>query len=408
MKKLLLFIILTIILQACSRNYKFDERDYNLYGGVGRTNSFEHFGNFPLQLVTEDNVDSKDSSGIIQTPLRLKNPYYVLATTNGNILRLNNNNTDKIFKIDSAFVVAVGMAADEHMNIYFIDSGDNLYSLDIELKLNWKISLPIPKNRALSFSDLLINKDGIYVGANTGDLLKFNFDGKLEWQYKSNLSTGKTFASDLDGNIYIPFTQNTFGETDSVVAIDKKGKIKWQTGIDGTRILSSTAIRNGRVFVTGAKSKAEEKYGNTICLDINGKIIWQSESTVPGRSVSVDYDGVCYITSTSSGVGEISTGVIAYGNDGKEIWKVYFGAAAISPLIISEKYLGFTVYTAEGAAMFFVRKSDGLLVRSHSLSNLPPLYLSPLVADDCIVRLYGSNKLKLIKFTETSLNKFLP
>ncbi len=408
MHKYLFLVLLALLFQSCSKDYPYDELDFNLYGGVGRTNAFEHFGTFPLQLTTDEQVDSEDSSGIINAPLRLKTPYTIIATTNGNILRLNNNSKDKQFHIDSSFVVATGMAADRNSNVYFIDSDDNLYALSIELVLKWKKHLPIPKSRALSYSDLLATKDGIYVGANSGDLIKFDLDGNISWHYKSSYAIGKTFAADSSGNIYLPLTNNTFGDTDSIACLDKSGKLLWQTALDGTRILSSTAYKNGRIYATGAKTDDDEKYGATFCLDKSGKILWSAESTIPGRNVAVDFEGICYVTSTSTGVGEISTGVLAYDNDGKEIWKVYFGMAAISSPIISDKYIGFTAFTGEGAAMIFVRKSDGLLVRSHSLSNLPPLYLQPMVADDATIKLYGTNKLHLIKFTETSLNKFLP
>ena len=408
MKKNLIFTLFLLTLISCSKDYPHDELDFNLYGGVGRTNSYEYFGNFPLQLVTEEAVPSDDSSGVVQTPVRLKSPYSVVATSKGNILRINNTTVDKYFKIDSSFVVATGMTADRNSNIYFIDSDDNLYSLNFDLKLNWKKQIPITKVRSLSFSDLLATSDGIYVGANTGDLIKFDFEGNINWQYKSALAVGKTFAGDSTGNTYIPLTNNTFGETDSIVCLSPSGKIIWQSALPGTRILSSTVFHQGRVYATGAKVQSDEKIGATFCFARTGKLLWETESTLSGRNIALDYEGNSYITSISSGVGEISTGLLAFDKDGKELWKVYFGAAAISSPVICEKYIGFTVFTGEGAAMFFARKSDGLLVRNHSLSNLPPLYLQPMVADDATIRLFGSNKLRMIKFTETSLNKFLP
>src|SRR5688572_29034335 len=136
MKKNLIFTLIMITLMSCSKDYPHDELDFNLYGGAGRTNAYEYFGNFPLQLVTEEAIPSDDSSGVLQTPLRLKSPYSVVATSKGNILRINNTTVDKYFKIDSSFIVATGMTADRNSNIYFIDSDDNLYSLNFELKLN--------------------------------------------------------------------------------------------------------------------------------------------------------------------------------------------------------------------------------------------------------------------------------
>lgn len=408
MKNLFALIFIAILLNSCSGDIPYDETDFNLFSGKGRTNSYEQFGNFPLQLMTEEIIISDDSSGAVQAALRLKSPYSVVATAKGNVLRINNNSADKYFNIDSSFVVATGMATDRNSNIYFINSDDNLYSINFDFNLNWKIALPIKKSRALSYSDLLVTDDGIIIGANSGELFFYDYDGKIKWKFKSSLAVGKTFAADSSGNLYIPFSNNTFGESDSLICFDKSGKILWQNELPATRILSSSVYHRGKVYVSGATDKNNERFGTTFCFDKSGKLVWSAESTLPVRNISIDYEGNCYLTSTSFGVGEISTGVLKYDIDGKEEWKVYFGAAATSPLVISKKYLAFTAFTGEGAALFFVRKSDGMLVRNHSLSNMPPLYLQPLVADDASIKLFGSHKLKLVKFTETSLNKLLP
>jgi len=406
-KKISLIVILLALL-SCSKEYRFDELDYNIYSGTGRTNDYEHFGKFPLQLAVAEQIETSDSSGVIQTALRLKSPYYILANEKGKILRVNNSHVDIIFSIDSNFVVASGMTADRNSNIYFISSDDKIYCIDFNLKLKWKNDIPVQKSRSLSFSDLISVDDGIIVGANTGELLKYDFNGKVVWKYKSSLAVPKTFSADSLGNLYIPFTNNEFGFTDSLICINKIGKTLWQTALSETRILSSSAFRYGKIYVTGAKLKINDKVGMTFCIDKTGKILWSNETPLSGRFISVDYDGNCYISSISSGVGEIKTGIFAFDKNGKELWNYYYGAAECSPLIISQKYIGFTAYTGDGAAMYFIRKDDGLLVKFHSLSNFPPLYLQPLVSDDSSIKLFGSSKLMLVKFSETILEKILP
>jgi len=406
-KKISLIIILLTLL-SCSKDYKFDELDFNIYSGMGRTNSYEHFGKFPLQLAVAESIETTDSSGVIQTALRLKSPFYVIANSKGKILRVNNSHVDIIFTIDSNFVVASGMTADRNSNIYFITSDDKIYCIDFNFNLKWKNDIPVQKSRTLSFSDLISVNDGIIVGANTGELLKYDFEGNVVWKFKSNLAVPKTFSADSLDNLYIPFTNNEFGATDSLICINSGGKNVWQTAIPETRILSSSAYRNGKIYVTGAKVKNDGKVGMTYCIDTKGKIIWSKETPLPGRFISVDYDNNCYVSCISSGVGEIKTGLFAFDPKGKELWNYYIGAAAVSPLLISQKYLGFTSYTGEGAAIYFVRKDDGLMVKFHSLSNFPPLYLQPMVSDDSSIKLFGSSKLMLVKFSETILEKILP
>jgi hypothetical protein len=406
MKKIL-YILILLILCSCSKDYEYDELDFNINSGKGRTNSYEHFGVFPLQLLTEDKIISDDSTGINQTPLRLKSPITILATISGNILKVNNLTVEKTFKIDSGFVVASGMTSDKSSNVYFISSNDILFSLDSELNLKWKKVIPVKLSRALSYSDLLATDDGIYLGTNSGDLIKYDFNGDILWHYKGSLAVSKSFCADNKGNIYLPITNNQFGETDSIIKFNSDGTIKWKIALENSRILSNISSRNNKIFFTGALDKDTERIGIVYCYDDNGKKIWSAETTLPGRHISVDYDGIAYVSTTSSGIGEISTGILSFDEKGKEMWRLYFGASAISPLFICEKYLAFSAFTADGAAIFYMRKDDGLLVKNHSLSNLPPLYLQPLVGDDATIRLYGSEKLKQIKFTQTSLEKFL-
>ncbi|MBX3043773.1 MAG: hypothetical protein KIT33_13455 [Candidatus Kapabacteria bacterium] len=408
MKISYLSFVVSLMLLSCSKDYPYDEKDFNIYGGIGRTNAYEQFGSFPLQLITDEPLVSEDSSGVVQTPLRLKSPYFALATSNGNILKINNSTFEKSFNLGEKIIPAAGMAVDKNSNIYIIASDDKLYSINNDFELNWIKELPVKSSRALSYSDLLATVDGLYIGTNAGDIIKFDFDGNIDWHYKSSLAVNKTFAADSLGNIYFPMTNNTFGETDSLLCLDKSGKEKWSHGLENVRILTSTAFKNSRVFVGGSVDKDDERYGKLFCFDLSGNLIWASETTLPVRNISLDYDGNSYITSISSGVGEIQTGTLSFDFDGKERWRIYHGAAAVSPLMISDKYLAMSVITGAGAAVFYQRKSDGLFILNHSLANYPPMYLSPMVYDDATIRLYGSHKLSQIKLTQTSLNKLIP
>ncbi|MFA5511354.1 MAG: hypothetical protein WC313_02805 [Candidatus Kapaibacterium sp.] len=406
MKIKIIFLLSIILLSSCSEDYEYNENDFNLNGGIGRTNNFEHFGNTPLQLAVENNLISDDSSGVIQTALRLKSPYWIVSTVNGNIIRLNNNTADKYFKIDSSYVTATGMTADKNQNIYFIASDDRFYALSENLELKWIKDLPVRQSRALTYSDLLALDDCIYIGTNDGDIFKYDNEGNLKWSIKSSLAVVKSFSADSSGNIYSALTNNSFGANDSLICIDSGGNILWGKELTSTRILSSSVYSKGRIYVSGSYDTEDDRFGKTYCFDRNGNEIWNSQSSLPGKNVSVDNMGNCYVAGISSGVGEVKAGIFSFDKFGKESWKLYFGAAPISPLIISEKYLSLTSFTGDGAAYLIFRKSDGLLVKNHSLSNFPPLYLQPVVADDATIKLFGSSKLTNINFTQTSLNLF--
>jgi len=411
MKNNIFFVIVISILFcfSCSTEIEYDAFDYNLFGSKSRNNSYEQYGNFPIQIASLERIASSDSSfGSISTALRLRSPYYILALNNGKIVRVNNSSTDREFMADSGFVVSAGMTADKNSNIYFITYDDKIYSLDFDLKLRWKKEIPLQKSRSLTFSDLLAVDDGIIIAANTGDVFKYGFDGNVIWKYKSYLSSPKTFCSDKLGNIYISFTNNEYGKSDTLISLTKNGTELWRFALPNLRVLTATSLMKGKIYLSGGVDKDGEKVGITYCIDTTGKLLWKSEHTLPGRNITVDHKENVYIATNSSGVGEIKTGVLSLDKNGKERWSLYFGAAIVSQILVSEKYIGFTGITGDGAAMLFMRKSDGLLVKNHSLSNYPTLYLQPVVFDDASIKIFGSKKLIAVKFSETLLEKILP
>ena len=123
--------------------------------------------------------------------------------------------------------------------------------------------------------------------------------------------------------------------------------------------------------------------------------------------ISIDKDNI-YAAGFSSGIGESMTGVFSYDKNGKQIWQTYFKIKVISPIQLGDKFLIFTGSTFEGGGLFVVKKNDGSLIKSNSLSNEVPLYLIPAISDNRDINFFGAEQLFHFRFSETPLDKLLP
>ena len=403
---LFLIVTLTILLNSCGSDTG-EGKPVNLYGGAGRTNSFEDFGSFYYKYPVIDKFEFKDSSGAITAPLVLPNSDIVVSTVKGNILLISSKQVKWSFKLDSTELPSASLAADADMNIYVICSGGKLYSISKDGELKWKKKIFDSVGRFDIFSDLLAQDDGVITAVSSGKIIKVGFDGNIKWKYSAKLSPTKTFASDEKGNLYIPLTHDEFGATDSLLCMSSSGKVVWEKGFENTRFIKSPVVFNKRINLFGITESGEQKISSIYSLDEKGKIIWKKEILLFARNLSVDKDSRVYLSGYNSGIGETMSGVFCFSPDGKLVWKKYFEVIIPSASIISKKYIAFVVTDKNTVGVYFLKK-DGILYEVVSMENMPVLYLQPAVTSDPMLIFSGAEELCLVSIDAPPFDKFLP
>ena len=222
--KYFLFLSAVLFIVGCNNNKI--EPFKNQFGGSSRNNNFEHLGNFVYQIITNERILDADTSGANQTPLVLNEHEMIVSTKNFAINKIVSNEIKWKFKLDSVNV-ASGSVADDKNNIYFICNDGYLYSISNEGKLNWKKIISADDSTKIKiYSEPLITDDGVIIGTSYGLLEKFSFSGTIKWMNLYNSSVTKLFSELKNKDLVIPLTNNQFGGTDSVLLIDKNGKLK--------------------------------------------------------------------------------------------------------------------------------------------------------------------------------------
>ncbi|MBI5325359.1 MAG: PQQ-binding-like beta-propeller repeat protein [Ignavibacteriae bacterium] len=342
-----------------------------------------------------DEIEYKDSSGAVASPLILPNSDIIVSTVKGNILSIAQKQVKWLFKLDSNDIPSVSLAADGNMNIYIITRAGKLYSLSKNGTLNWKKNYFNSIDKYDVFSELLTQDDGLIAAISNGEIVKIGIDGKLLWKLKSLLSPTKTFAADGNGNIYITLTNDEFGKTDSLLCISKSGNLVWKKGFENTRLIRTPVIFNKRIYLVGISISGEQKVSTLYSLDEKGNVIWKKELLLFARFISVDIDGKIYVTGYNSGIGEAMSGIFCFSADGKLQWKKYF--EVIIPYVNDRNSTG----------VYFTKK-DGTLYEVVGLENMPVLYLQPAVTSDPLIIFSGAEKLCFVSIDAPPFDKFLP
>ncbi len=407
-KYFILFLItsLIILLNSCGSDSG-EGKPVNIYGGAGRTNSFEDFGSFYNKYPVIDKIEFKDSSGAITAPLVLPNSEIIVSTVKGNILLISQKQVKWSYKIDSVELPSASLAADANVNIYVISTGGKLYSISKDGVLNWKKKIIDSAGRYDIFSDLLVQDDGVVTAVSNGKIIKVGFDGNIRWIYSASLSPAKTFAADEKGNLYIPLTHDEFGATDTLLCLSSAGKVVWKKGFENTRFIKSPVVFNKKVYLFGITESGEQKITSIYSLHQKGKILWKKEILLFARFLSVDKDGRAYITGYNSGIGEAMSGVFCFSTDGKLVWKKYFEVIIPSVPLISKKYIALVVSDKNAVGVYFLKK-DGTLYEVVSMENMPVLYLQPAVTSAPILIFSGAEELCIVSIDAPPFDKFLP
>ncbi|MDI6781084.1 MAG: PQQ-binding-like beta-propeller repeat protein [bacterium] len=160
---------------------------------------------------------------IIGQPIVDKEGCVYFCSTAGMFFAIKPDGSESSINLDSSVDSTCAMG--QSGTIYVLCKDGSLCAIDREkLRLKWKHSANIP----CSWSSPVVVGDMdevIYFGANDGNLYAIDRDGKLIWKVLLGAAIQSTPAIDKSGTIYI---STTLG---SLYAVFPDGKMKWEKGI---------------------------------------------------------------------------------------------------------------------------------------------------------------------------------
>ena len=397
---IIFLVVIKILLSCSSENAKLPQQQN---ADAGRTNSYEHVEFFHNSRHYTTEIRIKDKSGCIQQPIALPDGRFVVATKNYALNLISS--TEKIWTVfpDTNLAIASAMAVDKDENIFVLLENGRLIQYAKDGKLMMIIQNPDSVAEFETFSDILLQNDGIVIGSNRGVLKKYDFKGKLLWHKRTNLNIPKTFCSDENNNIYMMLNTYNVNDGDSLIAFDKSGNIKWLYNMKAMTGSKSVVYKNGKIYTAFQKFALTGSVSELICLDVNGKKLWSKQLPIPIRNISVDKQENVIVSGYNPGTGEGISGIFSLKQGGNVNWSQYLKATINAPMLLSNTDIAITAMTPQGAGTFILDKSNGNLKRHVSMNDAPILYLSPCVSSEGNLTYFGIDKLQIITIVSSSV-----
>ena len=406
-KNILYFLFTLVFLMSCSDDK--GPEPFNLYGGINRDSDYGT-ETFYRQTFNVRSIETLDSSGAVAAPLGLENSEIVVATQNGNVLLINTQKSLWEYFLGEGAFVASGMAADKNKNVYAITNSGILHSISYtDGSLRWSKELFSSEDSVERFSDLLALDDGVVVASESGRILKIDTTGIVQWERKNSLSPTPTFAADTSGNIVIPLTHNKYGVTDSLIYIDKKGKLVWSKPFEDLRLIRGATVFEDRFYIAGIRKDVESSLSMIYGINSKGKIFWEKEFPVMPRYLSISSEGTLFVAGFQAGLGSSYSSVFAFDKEGELLWNIPFnGGTVAAPVLISGDMAALVLSTNEAPGIFIIDIERGILNNEISLGEAPILYLQPTVLEDGEITFVGYHKFQIIEITENPFRKMIP
>lgn len=376
----------------------------NQHADIGRSNSYEHFGEFLSYAYYSDTIPKANSAGAIVPPLALSNQELVYATTRGTILLMTNRDVLWEKSLDSNTAINAFMCADKEQNIYAVSNNGTLLSYSVSGELRWKKSIADSLSDSGIPCDLLAIDDGIIAGTTDGVLVKFSFDGKVLWKKSFPTGIGRTISG-YETNTFINIASSN--ENDTLAMLTADGTTKWKVAA-GIRLVKYPVVNSDAIYCTGLKYVGTEALAIIIVYDLSGKVKWTKELAFVPRYISVADNGDVYANVFQAGIGEQVSAVIRYDKTGKMIWKKYFNLTIPTPVLIAKSLIAFMGVTHNAVGLYFVNKETGVIQNIQSYSNEHPTIQSATVRPDGAISFAYYQKIGFIRSDEPWINKVLP
>lgn len=391
---------------SCSKEYPFET--FNINGGESRANAYDNYGTLPMVFLSKEEIQINDSTGVIQAPVAFGAQDYIIATASGKVIRLVDTRSKWVYQLDSNVIALTGIAGITSNELTaFVTSDHYLISLDKNGELNFKSKFDFPITNFLTYSEILALKDAFIVGTGDGYVCKYDLSGKLAKQLQFGKSITRLISAE-NNIVAFGVTHNWFGQSDTLIIADRDLNIKSQIKIDNLRILAGPIVNDGKIYLAGSVETEKGRLGRIVAFDYSGNLIYDIETDMVIRTISVDKNGIIFAAGFNSGVAEYYSGLYSFDTSGKERWTLYLKSSVNSPLIVCKKYITFAGLTTEGAGIFSIRHKDGLLTKLHALNEMPLLYLHPAITTEPMLVLFGSERPLIIKLNQTQLDKIIP
>jgi len=342
-------------------------------------------------------LNAADTSGCVVPPLVLSSRRWIIATSEGSLLSVSPTQVDWLFRLPDG-AIATSLAADS-ARVYALATDGVLYALSHEGKLRWSTVAFAPLDSGAAYAHLLPFADGVLAASLAGELLCFSGDGQLRWSSNRAAPIGRLPAAFAEA-VAFSSGPGVPGETDTLVLLDAStGQQRWARALPSTAISSGPVGGDHFLAVAGIRHNPESSPAAVLhAFSPMGELLWSQLLPAPARFLSAA-DSLLYVGISSTGVGNPISGILCFSRRGEQLWKLYLQAELTAPPLVFRQALLCFARQGEALGAYVLSREDGSLREVLSLSEAPPLLLTPTVTPDGEVLLGWSHRLGLLRLS---------
>ncbi len=371
-----LIFIISLIFLSCSDD-KFEVKDN------GKTNYYPTIDRFQNQYFAATDWKIEPNNGYLFQALVLDEKSVLVVTNSNELIKITDIVKEWSVKLDENKILAQKPTSNNNQIIIsFLDGSYICY--DSLGKKRWEYSLNSIKKTSLPLECLILDNNDVILGNTEGNIICLDKNGKTKWSYISNGILYKTIVSDKNSNIYVNSQKSIKQNNDSLLIIDKNGKLIKSMSFEGEEIIRNPVITNNRIYLTTSIYKNAFEFAKLYSYDFNYNQKFNKELAMLPRHLSAksETDEV-FLVMYNSGLGNNSNnGIFTFDKNGAEKWHIYYDYSIPHPVIIGQKEICFTASNQETIGLFYVDIEKGNNIYNVSLGSFPDFHLTPAIGKD--------------------------
>lgn len=376
LKKAFSVLLLLIFIPACRLSLirldvKYDKTPYSLFGG---TNERVFFVDREIGYKVKEKWTSSINGSFNNSSVTVFNSYVFVNDLSGRIAVFEINtgersgelkNEDAVFTapvIKDFWVIFASVAKGEnltHLVFYNYNTGKEKHSIEIKGRVT---------------NQLLLDKNGIILITERGELMKYDFAGSKVWITKTNSTVHSNPAM---GSGIISFGTD---EGELIGADNDNGKILYREKIDGPIM--------GGVTISGNKCYFGNDEGTLFCTSLkNGGVYWKYDTNARILMNPAAGEGVVIVGNLAGDIFKLDA------ESGALIWKTETkGSLNASPLVTKNIILVPDLFEK----LHFVDRESGEILNTITVEGR--MKLSPVIQKDILFVGFDRGKLRGYEF----------
>lgn len=403
--KYLSLILIFLFFVSCSNERKGLN---SVNGGNTRSNDYSRFSSLFSNYYSIYDIRFKneiDSSGFLFPPFIFNENDRLYFSKNNKLHVIMGDKVVSTIDFENRVPIS-NPAKDDYDNLYiaFNDGTISCYDFKNRRRPNIKWTYGESDTLLNIMSDIIYYNNLVYSSNIKKGVSILDTSGKLvKFIEKNNLV--RHFSVDNFGNLFFAKTNDNFEINDTLYCYYNNMEVFRKSNLG--RLYTAPVSKNANFYIPALFRIQGELLSKIYCISNTGNIIYEIETNITPKFISVDSKENIYVVSGNSGLGLNVSYIDKYNSLGEKLWNLTVDLFIPSPIIIAKDVLCFSGGRENSSGVFYIDEESGKLLSSMSLESAPYYNLIPSFNTSGGLLFGASNAAKIIEVERTFLDKLL-